>query len=143
MRSWRYCVNPAVISIAPLTAILVMTAGGVRDRRHEGRSRDALQHEFGELRFWSTLRIDPLNVAMRLWTVSGDINAGERIVFRARQENRFNDDLNRCVVPIGTEHSATRDIGVYPGCRSASQTQHRATIGERALDRGTPLRADA
>jgi hypothetical protein len=45
----------------------------------------ALQHEFGELRFWSTLRIDPLNVALRLWTVSGDITAGERIVFRARQ----------------------------------------------------------
>jgi hypothetical protein len=45
----------------------------------------ALQHEFGELRFWSALRIDPLNVALRLWTVSGDINAGERIVFRARQ----------------------------------------------------------
>jgi hypothetical protein len=45
----------------------------------------ALQHEFGELRFWSTLRIDPLNVALRLWTVSGDIKAGERIVFRARQ----------------------------------------------------------
>jgi len=44
-----------------------------------------LQHEFGELTFWSTLRIDPLNVALRLWTVSGDINAGERIVFRARQ----------------------------------------------------------
>ena len=31
------------------------------------------------------LRIDPLNVALRLWTVSGDIEAGERIVFRARQ----------------------------------------------------------
>ena len=45
----------------------------------------ALQHEFGELTFWSALRIDPLNVALRLWTVSGDINAGERIVFRARQ----------------------------------------------------------
>jgi hypothetical protein len=44
-----------------------------------------VQHEFGELRFWSTLRIDPLNVALRLWTASGDINAGERIVFRARQ----------------------------------------------------------
>jgi hypothetical protein len=39
----------------------------------------------GELTFWSTLRIDPLNVALRLWTVSGDIKAGERIVFRARQ----------------------------------------------------------
>jgi hypothetical protein len=45
----------------------------------------ALQHEFGELRFWSTLRIDPLDVALRLWTVSGDMKAGERIVFRACQ----------------------------------------------------------
>jgi len=45
----------------------------------------APQHEFGELTFWSVLRIDPLNVALRLWTMSGDINAGERIVFRARQ----------------------------------------------------------
>jgi len=46
----------------------------------------ALQHQFGEQRFWSTVRIDPLNVAFRLWTVSGDIKAGERIVFRARQQ---------------------------------------------------------
>jgi hypothetical protein len=45
----------------------------------------ALQHEFGELTFWSTVRIDPLNVAFRLWTVSGDIKAGERVVFRSRQ----------------------------------------------------------
>jgi len=45
----------------------------------------ALQHQFGEQRFWSTVRIDPLNVAFRLWTVSGDLRAGERIVFRARQ----------------------------------------------------------
>ncbi len=44
-----------------------------------------LQHRFGELRFWSALRIDPLNVALRLWTVSGDLQAGERTVFRARQ----------------------------------------------------------
>src|ERR1700758_985674 len=40
-----------------------------------------LQHGFGELTFWSVLRIDPLNVALRLWTVSGDLEAGERIVF--------------------------------------------------------------
>jgi len=46
----------------------------------------ALQHEFGELRFWSVVRIDPLNVAFRLWTVSGDFKAGERVVFRARQQ---------------------------------------------------------
>src|SRR6201987_5341848 len=44
-----------------------------------------LQHRFGELTFWSVLRIDPLNVALRLWTVSGDLAAGERIVFRAPQ----------------------------------------------------------
>ena len=44
-----------------------------------------LQHRFGELRFWSVLRIDPLSVALRLWTVSGDLEAGERTVFRARQ----------------------------------------------------------
>jgi hypothetical protein len=46
----------------------------------------ALQHQFGEVIFWSTVRIDPLNVAFRLWTISGDIKAGERIVFRARQQ---------------------------------------------------------
>jgi hypothetical protein len=46
----------------------------------------ALQHQFGEQRFWSTVRIDPLDVALRLWTVSGDTKAGERIVFRARQK---------------------------------------------------------
>src|SRR5260370_42664247 len=45
----------------------------------------ALQHQFGELTFWSVLRLDPLNVALRLWTISVDLKAGERIVFRARQ----------------------------------------------------------
>jgi hypothetical protein len=45
----------------------------------------AKQHRIGELSFWSRLRIDPVNVALRLWTVSADVKAGERIVFRARQ----------------------------------------------------------
>jgi hypothetical protein len=45
----------------------------------------AKQHRIGELSFWSALRIDPLSVALRLWTVSADIKAGERTVFRARQ----------------------------------------------------------
>jgi hypothetical protein len=44
----------------------------------------AEQHR-GELSFWAALGIDPLNVALRLWTVSGDLSAGERVVFRARQ----------------------------------------------------------
>src|ERR1700740_947095 len=46
----------------------------------------ARQHRIGELSFWSALRIDPLNVALRLWTVSSDIAAGQRTVFRARQQ---------------------------------------------------------
>jgi hypothetical protein len=46
----------------------------------------AKQHRIGELTFWSALRIDPLNVALRLWTVSADLKAGERTVFRARQQ---------------------------------------------------------
>src|SRR5262249_56863623 len=46
----------------------------------------AKQHRIGELTFWSGLRIDPINVALRLWTVSADIKAGERTVFRARQQ---------------------------------------------------------
>jgi hypothetical protein len=46
----------------------------------------AKQHRVGELSFWSALRFDPLNVALRLWTVSADLEAGERIVFRARQQ---------------------------------------------------------
>ena len=46
----------------------------------------AKQHRIGELTFWSALRIDPVNVALRLWTVSADIKAGVRAVFRARQQ---------------------------------------------------------
>ena len=45
----------------------------------------AKQHRVGELTFWSPLRVDPVNVALRLWTISADVKAGERTVFRARQ----------------------------------------------------------
>ena len=45
----------------------------------------AKQHRVGELTFWSALRIDPVDQALRLWTVSGDLEAGQRIVFRCRQ----------------------------------------------------------
>ncbi len=43
------------------------------------------QHVIGELTFWANLKIDPWSAAGALWTHSGDIEAGERIVFRARQ----------------------------------------------------------
>ena len=43
--------------------------------------------QFGELTFWSIVSIDPLNVAFRLWIVSGDIKAGERITLPGTTEN--------------------------------------------------------
>jgi hypothetical protein len=46
----------------------------------------AKQHRIGELTFWSALRMDPVSVALRLWTISADVEAGERTVFRARQQ---------------------------------------------------------
>ena len=45
----------------------------------------ARQHRCGEQTFWGELGIDPLDIACRLWTVSGDLGAGERCVRRARQ----------------------------------------------------------
>jgi len=45
----------------------------------------AKQHSIGELSFYAALGIDSLNVALRLWAVSGDVRQGERAIFRARQ----------------------------------------------------------
>ena len=44
----------------------------------------AKQHRVGERTFWANSRIDPHKLAEALWNVSGDIEAGNRIVFRAR-----------------------------------------------------------
>lgn len=44
-----------------------------------------LQHQYGETAFWGARGIDPLDAAHRLWTVSGDDEAGQRIIFRAQQ----------------------------------------------------------
>lgn len=43
------------------------------------------QHRVGETAFWGRIGIDPLNVSLRLWTISGDVEAGIRIIERARQ----------------------------------------------------------
>ena len=48
-----------------------------------------IQHSKGELSFWSDFMArggpDPVGIADALWKVSGDTEAGERIIFRARQ----------------------------------------------------------
>ncbi len=42
----------------------------------------ATQHG-GELTFWTTMgSLNPLDLAASLWAVSGDVEAGERIVYR-------------------------------------------------------------
>ncbi len=41
------------------------------------------QHRVGELTFWGELGVDPLNISLRLWTVSGSVEAGRRIVERS------------------------------------------------------------
>ena len=43
------------------------------------------KHHRGAARFWSELRVDPLDLAAQLWRVSGDARAGQSTVMRARQ----------------------------------------------------------
>jgi hypothetical protein len=43
------------------------------------------RHYLGQTRFWTGLGIDPLDLAILLWRVSGDVAAGERAVRHARQ----------------------------------------------------------
>ena len=43
------------------------------------------KHYLGATCFWSALGIDPRDVAFRLWRVSGDIEAGFRVVMQARR----------------------------------------------------------
>lgn len=47
------------------------------------------QHRNGEVTFWADFQArggsDPWSVAQALYRVSGDMDAGERIIFRARQ----------------------------------------------------------
>jgi hypothetical protein len=43
------------------------------------------KHYRGAARFWSELGIDPLDLAARLWRVSGDVTGGLRAVMLARQ----------------------------------------------------------
>ena len=49
----------------------------------------AKQHRIGEITFWANSGIDPMTVAARLWTVSGDEAQGRRAVARARQAARL------------------------------------------------------
>lgn len=43
------------------------------------------QHNTGEKKFWTRLKIDPLALALALWGISGDDEAGEQIVGEHRR----------------------------------------------------------
>jgi len=43
------------------------------------------KHYLGATRFWLRLGIEPLDLAAQLWRVSADVEAGERVIMRARQ----------------------------------------------------------
>ena len=43
------------------------------------------KHYRGAARFWSALGIEPIDLALELWRVSGDVAAGRRTVMRTRQ----------------------------------------------------------
>lgn len=45
----------------------------------------ARQHQIGETEFFAQLGIDAVDVALRLWTVTGDDEAGLRAITRAHQ----------------------------------------------------------
>lgn len=48
------------------------------------RFHHAEQHSVGELTFYAGLGFDPTGLANRLWTVSGDLRAGLRLIERTR-----------------------------------------------------------
>ena len=86
------CVACGKAALSDAAHVRIGTDGGV-GRKSSDRYAVPLcttchvkQHQVGELAFWSALRIDPLNVTLRLWTVSSDVEAGERTILRARQQ---------------------------------------------------------
>jgi hypothetical protein len=44
----------------------------------------AVQHQ-GEMTFWAELGVDPVDIALRLWAVTGDTEQALRTITRARQ----------------------------------------------------------
>jgi hypothetical protein len=50
----------------------------------------AEQHRVGELSFYASLGIDVLDTTFGLWTITGNNEAGDRLIFRARQRIELN-----------------------------------------------------
>ena len=97
----------------------------------------AKQHRIGELTFWSALRIDALDVALRLWTVSGDEKGGARTIFRARQ--RIN--LARHTAERGTETYSKNEGTLGRECCRARPSSEPHQLASLKTRRPPPLLA--
>lgn len=64
------------MSAKPDDKYLVGLCRSCHDRQHTKE---------GESTFWANLGIDPVDLSLRLYSVTGDMEAGNRAVFRARQ----------------------------------------------------------
>lgn len=49
------------------------------------RTAPDAQHTVGEVTFWGNVGVDPLDAALRLWTISGDAAKGADVIFKVRQ----------------------------------------------------------
>ena len=86
----------------------------------------------GAAPFWSTLGIDPLELAYRLWRVSGDAKAGEYLVLRARHARSQHDSRGRqafLVSPCGAP-----DPFAGQGKLSSLQQAQASGEGARVLE---------
>ena len=85
------------------------------------------KHFLGSARFWLGLRIGPLDLAARLWRVSADVKAGERVVRNAR--------LMIAATP-GDRAEASRQV------RSSGRTERASSRSSSQLrPRGAPRAA--
>ena len=73
---------PAAIGLPPSDQYLVPLCGPATVWEDCCHSR---KHYRGATRFWSELGINPFDLAARLWRVSDDVEAGERVIMCARQ----------------------------------------------------------
>lgn len=48
------------------------------------RNEHTKQHSMNEREYWASIGIDPIQVAIKLWGVSGDMDKGESIVANAK-----------------------------------------------------------
>ena len=87
----------------------------------------------GAARFWSALGIDPLDLAYRLWRVSGDVQAGEYLVLRARARSQHGKSrsgqglsVSRCSPP----GRAGRERGKLSGVHQAQASGEGARLLE-------------